>query len=326
MNKLNRILAVLLVVQLVILAVSFWPESAAGGGKPLLADLKVERVVALTVADTDGNQVRLSQGADGWVLSEADDFPVQEEKVTALLDKLAEARTDRQVTRTAASHKQLKVADEVFVRRLELEMDDGTRYALYLGTSPRYQVIHARLAGQDPVYLVTGLSSADAGATPAAWIDTVYFSVPQDEVVSVTLQNPNGRFEFAKDPNGNWVMAGLLAEETVNQNNVSSLLTRLSALRMLRPLGREAQADYGLDAPQATITVQTRNADGEEKVHILYVGSAYGENEGYVLKSATSPYYVLAANYTVEDLLTRTREAFVQVPPPTPTPESTPTP
>ena len=325
MNKLNRILVALLVVQLVILAVVSWPKSTAGAAKKLMADLDPERVVEIVVDDADGNRVRLTKGEAGWVLAETGDFPVQEGEVETLLDKLAEVRTEREVAHTPLSHKQLKVADDLFVRRVELGLDDGTRHVVYLGTSPRYQVTHVRRAEQDSVYLVTGLSASDAGATPANWIDTLYFSVPQDEMVSITLQNANGRFELSKGEDGAWTMAGLAAGETVNQNNVSSLVTRVSSVRMLRPLGREEKAEYGMDAPLATVTVVSRDAEGEAKTHILYVGNTYGEQEGYVIKSVTSPYYVLAADYTVEDLLTRSRDSFIQLPP-TPTPEITPTP
>jgi hypothetical protein len=92
---------------------------------------------------------------------------------------------------------------------------------------------------------------------------------------------------------------------------------------MLRPLGKEAQADYGMDAPQAVITLQTVGAEGTTRTYELSVGASRqeGGSAGYVFKSTESPYYVHVAEYTVQDWVEKTRDGFMVVPP-TPEPAS----
>jgi hypothetical protein len=62
-----------------------------------------------------------------------------------------------------------------------------------------------------------------------------------------------------------------------------------------------------------------------EKTVTLKVGAEDPDANGYVVKSTESPYYVLAASYNMEPLVTYTRQDFMAEPTPTPAPEeSTP--
>lgn len=327
MNKQNQLLAAMLIVQIVILAIVYWPETSVAEGQRLFEGLETQKFVKLSIQGLGDNPITMTKGPDGWVLPEADDFPVQEGQVEAFLEKIVQVRADRLVTRTRDSHKRLQVADEEFERLIEFELDDGTQHKLFLGSSPRFQVIHVRADNQDEVYLALGLSASDAGSGVSNWIDTSYFSVSQDELVAITLENRNGRFEFEKDEAGNWMMINLPAGEALLENNVGSLATRVSLLRMQRPLGREEKSDYGLDNPNAKFTLLTRDDAGNEQTHIVRIGASPEGEQGFVVKSAASPYYVLMAEFTVKDLVERTMQDFIEVPPtPTPETEETPTP
>jgi hypothetical protein len=322
MTRQNQILAAVLALQIVVLLVLFWPTSSVARGEPIFGEIEADQIVRITVSNAEGQQVQLSEGPEGWGLSDADGFPAQQEKVVSLTEKIAGLEADRLVTRTSASHKRLGVDEEEFERLLEFELEDGTRHKLYLGTAPRFQVVHVRADGQDEVYLALGMAVSDAGAGPSAWINTSYFSVTGEQIFAITLENKNGRFEFDKDADDNWTMAGLAADENLLQNNVRSLTSRVSSIRMIRPLGREQQDSYGLDDPNAVVTIQTRDDAGNERTHVIRVGSQLeGDGQsGYVVKSATSPYYVLVGEFVVNDLIERTREDYLE-PPPTPEPE-----
>jgi hypothetical protein len=325
MNKQNRILAAALAVQIVILVIVFWPETSVARGERLFGDLQADQIVAITISDAQGQRIQMEKSPEGWVLPDADAFPVEEDNVLALLDKIVDLRTDRLVTQTRDSHRRLQVADDELQRLIEFELQDGTRRKLFLGSSPRYQVLHVRADDQDQVYLALGMTVSDAGAGIANWINTTYFSASVDQIRKLTLENKNGRFEFEKDEAGNWTMINLPPGETLLENNVTSLVTRISSLRMVRPLGREQDPSYGLDDPNAVVTVVTRDEEDNEKTFIVRVGAALeGETgEGYVVKSATSSYYVLMADFTVNDLIERTLQDFIEVLP-TPTPEAVP--
>jgi hypothetical protein len=320
MNEQNRILTAVLALQVVVLAIVFWPSQSVARGERLFSDVSLDQITKITITEKTGEHIVLQKGENGWVLPEGGDFPVEENKITTLLDSIIGLQTDRLVTRTADSHKRLGVADDDFERLIEFQLENGASHKLFLGTSPRYQVLHVRADGHDEVYLALGLTTADAGFRPADWINTSYFSVPSDQIESILLTNQNGRFEFTRSEGDTWVMVDLPAGTELRENNVSSLATRVSALNMVKPLGQDEQDRYGMDSPNAVVSIGTRDEDGTEKTFVIKVGALLEDEGGYVAKSATSPYYVLVAEYTVSDLVERTMDDFAGLPA-TPTPE-----
>ena len=324
MNRTNRILVAALALQIVLVAVVFWPRPAASvaSGESLFADLEADQIVRLTISDGGSNQIVLAKGAEGWVVPDADDYPTQGNKVPDFVDKLVALKADRLVTETEGSHKRLKVAEGSFNRLVEFELADGTVHELYLGTSPTYKVTHVRADDEKEVYLVSDLSTSDVGAQATSWVDGIYYSVVQDDIVAITLENAHGRLAFEKDDAGAWTLRDLAPDETLLENNVMSLATRAALLRMQRPLGKTEKEEYGLKEPNAVVTVKTRDGDGNEETVTLRVGAQSEEDSSYVVISSGSPYYVRVADYTVRDYVEKSRDDYLQ-PPETPTPEPT---
>jgi hypothetical protein len=320
MSRTNQVLAALLALQIVIGVVVFWPRTASEAtGALLYPDVDVDQVTRVTIADDAGNTIEMLRTDTGWVLAGTGDFPCNEDAVPQFLDKLLALTADRVVTETRASHERLGVAEDAYTRRIAFATADGTEYVLYLGTSPSYSVAHVRLADQDQVYLVSGLSSTDAGVRASSWIDTTYLTLTQDQVAELTIENANGTFVFAKNADGTWTMAGLAADETLDESTVSLLVTRISSVRMLAPLGTIEDPAYALDDPAAVVTAVTRDEEGGSQTVVLAVGAQRDSDSAYVVKSSTSPYYVYVASYTMQDLVTTAREDLIALPE-TPTP------
>lgn len=317
MNRRNQILTGFLVLQLVLVAIVFWPRQAttAATGQALFPGVTADLISGLSLTDAQGETVRLAKGNGGWVLPDAGDYPALAEKVTALLDKIAGLTADRLIVQTRASHKRLEVAEGDFKTRIEFDLSDGTRHRLYVGTSAGYGATHVRADDQEQVYLISGLSSSDINSKVVAWIDPVYFSVAQDKVVAFTLENANGQFEFVKDQAGAWTMTGLTAGETLNQDIVKSLLASMSSVSMVRPLGKQEQAGYGLQTPAAVVTLKTHSETEGDKSYTLRVGTQDAADKSYVLSSSSSPYYVRVSSYTVSNWIEKNRDGFLQVPP-----------
>jgi len=308
----NRILAAILVLQIALIALVFWPRPAASQGESvlLLGELEAGDVVALTIEDTDGARIELRQTAGAWTLPHAGDYPAQEIEIAELLEKLAALDTGRLVTRTGASHKRLQVARDDFMRRIDLETAGGKSYTLYLGSSPSYEAAHVRLEGQDETCLVSGLSAWEVNATANSWVDTQYLSVPQDTITAIRLQNTNGELTLEKDAEGNWTLVGLAEDKELDSGSANALAGRVSSVTLLRPLGVEKESAYRMDQPQATVTIQTA-----EKTITLQVGTRFAQDGSYVVKSSESPYYVLVNEFSVQDLVEKTRDDFIQAPP-----------
>ena len=312
----NQVLAGLLVVQVILIAVVFWPRPAATGGGPLLAGFQAANVTFLTVRDNQGNSVALEKVNGAWVLPDAGDYPTQAGKVDTLLAKLAALSTARLATRTAASHKQLQVGPDSYLRQVEIEMADGTFQRLLVGSAAAYSTAYVRLDGHDAVYLV-GLTTSDLPAVLSGWVDPVYLQVPAADVTAIEVRNASGTLVFTRPLAGTWSLAGLPAGETLDQAKVGTLLQQVTTVRLARPLGTEDRPEYGMAGPLAVVTIRTA---GQEVV--LTVG-AQDPDLSYVVRSSESPYYVRVAGSALRDVVEKGVDGYL-VPPPTATPAATP--
>ena len=317
MKRHHLILAGVLVAQIVLSAVVFWPRASTAGQTELLfPDVEAGDVAALTIEDDAGNVIELAKVTGEWVLSEADDYPAQGDAISSFLDKLLVISTGRLVTQSDTSHKRLQVAPDEFVRRVTFETGDGTAETLYLGSSPQFGAMHFRLKGQSETYMTSELTQFDANANASTWIDTGYQSVTQEDVRRMTLENSNGTLVFEKDDEGNWTLADLAEDETLDEAQVTSLLRWAAVVTMKAPLGREERPSYGMDAPNAVVTLETGNT-----TVTLRVGAKDADAASYVVKSSESAYYVQVAESGVRALVENGRAAFLQEPP-TPAAES----
>ena len=325
MNRRNWILAGLLAVQLLVVAVILWPRTSASsnGDQSLFPGLETDRITAMTITGSDGTSLRLAKKGGGWVLPEAGDYPVVGENVPPLLNKIVALEADRLVTQTGSSHKRLKVAEDDFERRIELELADGSRHLLYIGSSPSFGASHVRAGDQDEVYLTSELSAFDADAGATRWVDRVYLAVPSEELVALTLENAGGVLEFVKEGD-TWTMEGLAGDEEFDENVFRALLGRVNSVPLLRPLGVEELAEYSMQQPNAIVTLQTHSDEAGDRTVVLRVGGQDADDLSYVTASSESPYYVRVSEFTVKDFVEKAREDFL-VAPPTATPEATPT-
>jgi len=298
----------LLVLQIALGVFVFWPKSTgAVESEPLFSELEVSDIFALTIADAEGNSVRLEKVDGDWVMPEADNYPAQADKIAPFLEKLIGLTTDRLVTRTDASHARLQVAADDFVRRVEIVTTDGEKHTLYLGSSPRYGALHFRLKGQDEAYLTSDLTTWEANAEASAWVDAAYVSFPQADVYRMRLENANGSFELEKGGDGTWTMTDLADDESLDQTQVTALLRRAASVNLTRPLGKDERPEYGLDEPNAVAVLETMT-----DTLTLRVGAKVNEGGSYFVKSSQSPYYVEVAEPAVKALLENTRDSFLQ--------------
>jgi len=311
----HKILAAVLVVQIVLSVVVFWPRpSTAGQREPLFPELDAGDVTALTIEDGEGNVLELEKMTGDWVLPEADQYPVKADAVSGFLEKLTALTTGRLVTSSDTSHRRLQVAPGDFVRRIVFETNDGMKETLYLGSSPQYGSMHFRLEGQSETYLTNELTTWDVSATSSSWIDTQYQSVAQADVTKMTLENENGTFVFQREDEETWTMRDLAEGETLKQTQVGSVLGRAATVRMKAPAGREERSSYGMDDPNAIVTLETA-----DKMVTLRVGARDADDASYVVKSSESDYYVHVNETSLKPLVESDRQAFLEEPP---TPEA----
>jgi hypothetical protein len=140
--------------------------------------------------------------------------------------------------------------------------------------------------------------------------------------MDVVLENVYGTIEFERDETDRWVMKGLFGEEELDLSQLTSLLSKLSSLRMIEPLGIQEKVEYGFDEPLAKLTLTIHSGElGVDEVITLLVGASTPEGDGYYMYSSASPYYVTVSNSSIEDFVNFSKGDFLKKIP-TPTPET----
>ena len=249
LNRSNLVLAALLLAQVVLIAAS----TLLTGGRedtavaPILGLLAVADVERITIADDLDNSMTFALGADGWVLPDADDFPLNGEQVEEILDKLAGLDTRRLVASNPANYARLEVKEDEFRRRVDLTGADLTA-ALYLGGSGGVDTVYVRRADDKAVYLGSGLNSWELSTQVSTWLDATYVDVSIDDVLEINVSNAEGSFTFTRDGE-DWTYGGLSEGELFEDTKMPIILRNAAGIRLLEPLSLTPKDEYGLDEP-----------------------------------------------------------------------------
>ena len=331
LNRSNMVLAILLLIQIALLGISAFGATRSGTAATgaLLAGFSAAAVEQITVADDLDNEVNLARSEDGWVLPDADGFPVNAVKVEELLGKIADLNTGRLIASNPSSLARLEVKDDDFQRRLSMVTDSSTE-VVYLGGSGGVDAVYTRRGGDSNVYLGVGLNAWEAPTQVSMWINTSYVNVPQDDILAITLNNANGSFSFRHDGE-EWMYAGAGENEAFEAAQMANILRNAASIRMVEPLGLEARDEYGLDDPEITIevlhrqalevepqTADTDEAADETEAEIEYVEQSYiiaigaqQDTGHYALKASSNEYHVLVRQSVVNAFADVNRDMLV---------------
>lgn len=320
MNRRNWILLIVLLVQAAFVAFPWYPRPSVAQAGPLLAGVTVDDVTGITLEGAD-KSIALARTAGGWGLSDADNYPANEINVSEVISKLAALNMGRPVATNASSHDRLQVAADNFVDKITLTTDDGKTHLLYLGSSPGARSIHARLDGDNTVYLESGLSSADVRPDFSKWIEVAYFHNSIEDAQRLTLENAAGVFDLDRDESGIWTLPDLKPGESVNQTEAGKIASRAVLINMSHPLGKEIKPEYSFDAPLATLTVALTptvtitNAAGEQvSTYQVVIGAHNPDDNTNAVRSDLSEYVVAVPNTSLTSLISDTLASLVVAP------------
>ncbi len=311
MNRSNVALSVLLVIQLALVGLALRPSTTAPPKeKNFLDGIGKEAVTALEIRD-ENTTLRLEKQDNGWIVKADHDYPADSGKIDKLVAKLVGLASNRLVARTPASHVRLKVADEVFNRKLTVTAGEQSQ-TLFFGSSPSYKTLHVRLAGEEEVYLVKDLSVWELQTTKESWWTTRYLDVNTADLARLELENRAGKLvlERDKDAESPWRLASA-PDKTLDPQAVEDLLNAACRLNLLSYLGTEDSDTYGLDKPAITLRLATK----EGRSVTVRIGPKRKDENDHVAKREDSPFYVSVAAYAVEKLLDKKAENLVAAAP-----------
>lgn len=315
MNKTIELLSLLLIVQVLLAAALILSSpdlSAVRPDTPLL-DLGDRTVDRLTIEDAEGQKTVLWKQADGWILPDHFQFPVEKGKAETLLGELGTIRHGLPATTTSAALTRFKVSDEDFERRVTLSEGGQTLETIYLGSSPAMRYVHARTAGDETVYSIE-FSAHRIPADAQSWEDKNIIAFPQErireiQVAGLAIRRDPASMEKTESsgpmptPPPVWMAGGLATFETLDQEGASKLGRLLAELRIARVLGREALPEYGLDKPELTLACTREGPEGKGAETVTYLFGKPASGNHLVLKTSHRPEYFKLHNYAADPLV-----------------------
>lgn len=308
-------LSALLVVQLVVIAIVYWPAAPTSGQRaPLFANLDPTQVESIEIEDATGQSIVLERSNERWVVADTDGFPADAAKADDLLSGLAATTTSRLVTQTPGSHARLQVDADDFNRRLTLTYSDETTQEIYLGVTAGPNATHIRAGASDVVYLTGEVTAGEVEPFLSGWINTRYVSVAAADVNNLRLENAAGTIDLARMEDNQWTSPQLAQGETLDTNAVNSLLNQVTFLSMQDVLGQSLPDGASMDSAdlvrvtmEITATPDTDSesdsanedaANEDEAATSLTLEIGPLNDSSHFAKSSDSEYYVTVAAQT----------------------------
>jgi len=255
-NRINSALLLVLLVQLFLTAVVYWPqqpEPESNPGKPLLA-VDQAAVGSIQLADDEGNEAFLQYVDGHWQLPARQNLPADGALVERLLQVLAVAEQGHPVATSIAARQRFEVASYRFQRRVTLLGHDGAGLGtVFFGTAPVFRQVHARNEAEDAIYSIA-FNSFDAPAQDAGWLDRRLLQVSQP----LAIQGPC--FTLTRLDSGTWVAADGAVPES---RELEALLSSLANLQVEGIAGEDQQRGLAQAAPAFRISTRTARADRE---------------------------------------------------------------
>ncbi|MGR9072826.1 MAG: DUF4340 domain-containing protein [Gammaproteobacteria bacterium] len=304
MKKLNLTLSVLLVFQIALTAILFTVSGQNSfemhAGEKLL-DLETATVDRIEIVAAGEKPLAFEKKENDWVLPEHYGIKASSEKLTGILDKLTGINKNWPVATSEDAAPRFKVASENFENKIVFSSRGNAIKTLYLGTSPGFRKIHARLDGQNEIYAVA-FNGYELSGQADDWIDRSLLNADPTTVVRAEI---NGLTLNRKD--GKWILEGLSENEETDTDAAANLIGNLTSLSYSTVLGREGKAEFKLDKPVISYTLTPESDEAVE-----YRFGKPDDSGDYVAKSSTQPYYFKIGSRLLEPLLKTARETLVK--------------
>jgi hypothetical protein len=357
LTRFHKILIGLLAAQLVLIVIVMTRgnDNRALKEHTLIPGFDVAKVTRVQVSSSGeaAKTIDLIKRDAGWVVASGFDYPADQTKVSDALTPIAKLSAAAPIATQAGRHKQLHVADTDFERKLVITRD-GKDLTLYIGGSAGARRTAVRVAGDDNVYGVTGISIGVVGTEARQWVDASYVKISKDEIAKVVVQREGSTVVLSRSvppaPAGSGSGAGsgsaggsgsaaesdaappgppaaehwnvevrgapvtLAGGETIDEATIDRLVNQAATLELSSPADPKRDASR----PTATITIE-RKASGTTTpaptvIEVIADGTSYWVHDRSV------PRAVLVDKARIDELVNIDRDKVVKKPPPPPAP------
>ena len=325
MNKVNQLLVLSLVGQVMaFVGLNLVPSSEGDRYQTSpLSRFDTSKVTKISIAAPinqatfKDNDFTLEKIGEQWTLQDAENYPLEQEKVRGLLSKIKKIRTTELIAESPNYFERLKVADNSFERKITLTNAEQ-EISFFIGSASGQSKCHFRLSNESKAYLSEGLLPWDVYDVAAGWIKPRFFEIPKEQIWSVALKTKGKpQFEIRKKRNGAWALPN--GELVRNRTNLEAVLSKVSQIIIDQPIGKSDKTEYGFSSPIHSLTIQTGTSSisgtlpTKLNLENLTIGAEkmLGTNKAFFARKASSPWIVTIPEWSLYKLNETTFESLV---------------
>ncbi|NOY62408.1 MAG: DUF4340 domain-containing protein [Gammaproteobacteria bacterium] len=314
MNRAITLLMIVLIVQ-VIAAVTLTQSQqhfdTFEANQPLLsATISDADTLRISVADEDTEAAQtefvLNKNNGSWQIANRDGFPADNAQVQRLIEKLIHLKKSWPVATSAAAAKRFKTDAGNYQKKIVLARGEQTLATLYIGTSPGFKKVHARVEGDSNIYAIE-FSTYEASNKANRWLDRSQLTINRDEISQVEL--PTFTLKRVSDEDENALTISDLKEnesiESAQLEQLQQLLSQLAKINFTDVIGKKI-ANVAVGEPAFGYTVHLKSGQ-----QIRYDFFSISGKKDYQLITSADDYLFTVDAGTVEKLQQSSRDTFI---------------
>lgn len=299
MNNKNKILAALIFVQIIILSIVYMKDDGSAVSSKNIGNhlLKFSRQSFHEIEIiSEGQTLNLIHQDSEWKLRDFYSFPANQKKVDQFIQNIKDIRIGYPVGKTEIAAKQFRTSMTDFERRIIFRKGDKIVKSFYLGSSPSFKKVYARVHDSDLTYAIQ-YSSYEASVNPKDWIDTELYYLDENEVSEVISPN------FSLINEGSiFSIKGLSENLSPNPDEIKKTLSKFLRIPFLEILGDKKRDEPGYG--KVVFNFQVKYQAGNSIAYNLT--GPMKEKGDYILKVSNLPYYFKVERNRINDLKTLT--------------------
>lgn len=305
MNRLIKILASVLALQagLAVLLHLTSGSMAAYTSDEKLLGVEAASWDKITIEEGEKPVLVMMEKNGTWVLPEHYGFPASKTKLDGFTKKLREIKRSWPIATTKGAARRFKVSDDEYEKKIAFYKGDKKLETLFIGSSPDFKKVHARVAGENDIYAIE-FSAYEADVDSDDWVDKDFLHLKEDAIAQVKM--PSFTLERTE---GKWVVSGLRKSEETVPDEASSLISKLADISFRELLGTENKPRYRQSSP--ALVIEAAMTSGEIVDYVFSQEKA--EEDAFILKVSSHEYYFKVGKYSVEDLKEFKRKKLVRL-------------
>ena len=297
MIKTLQILCIVLIVQAVLVGILHFSDGANQAIAPSENYLSFDmNDVDKIVIDGKESSVTLTKSGDAWELPDYAGLAVKETKIETFIDKLKAVKTRWPVATTDGAAERFEVSKENAQKAITFYNGDSALETLYLGTSPGFKKVHARMGDVSDIFAIA-FAQHEAPDNAKDWFDTSLLNITSD-ITEVS----DGQFTLTLQGE-KWIVTPSTTNQIEKEEDIQNWIKRFASLTV------NALADAG-----TTSTLQDAQA-----LKVLNIKTTpipieltfYKHGDKHYIKSSVHDNIFEIASYQVEPLISANLETFL---------------